>query len=581
MLNPVRDHLLISLRSNLHKRARTLCRESERRFLSSPAAVEPLQSLRSVSGNDQGTKYEDFYRCSTKRWIYNEKQQFALRYVKFDAPALQRIATEVIGAAHCISMEKLAEGSFNKIFLLRFDNEKELIARIPCPIAGPPHLTVASEVATIEFARTRLNLPVPKVFAWSSCADDTDVGAAYILMEKVPGVTLADRRADIGSDVIIPFARSVVSVEKKFSEIPFSQIGSLYFKEDVAIEPQERRLYAEGIPDDEASERFRIGPTVQREFWRGERAGTDNVDRGPWPDLQSYGLAIANCERRWLKRFARPRALDNPFRLSDEQESIEAHLAMLDRFASILPLLKLPPELLPLTLWHTDLHEGNVVVEPDGFPGITGIIDWQNTWIGPRFIQAKFAPLFAYEGTLFDPRKHKPPEWPSNFDELDEEEKAEWKEQFFSLARHKLYEISLRTRHQEHRSVLTYPHLKTMVLLFHSASRTWTDGLVSLRQALIKVAAHWETIAGPGVHCPLSFGEAELEDHEEIYARLGLYEGRLQTILEAFQISQDGAVEPERYEAVMQALEPLREFWDDERDGGPWPLQDGGWSSLF
>jgi hypothetical protein len=49
------------------------------------------------------------------------------------------------------SIVKLFEGLHNKTFLLRMDDGEEIIARLPNPNAGPPFLTVASEVATRQF----------------------------------------------------------------------------------------------------------------------------------------------------------------------------------------------------------------------------------------------------------------------------------------------------------------------------------------------------------------------------------------------------------------------------------------------
>lgn len=48
----------------------------------------------------------------------------------------------------CSHIEKIAEGGFNKVFLLRSESGREVIARIPTPIAGPPRYTTASEAAT-------------------------------------------------------------------------------------------------------------------------------------------------------------------------------------------------------------------------------------------------------------------------------------------------------------------------------------------------------------------------------------------------------------------------------------------------
>ena len=41
----------------------------------------------------------------------------------------------------------------NKVFLLQVNNGREAIARLPCPLAGPPFLGTASEVAITQFAR--------------------------------------------------------------------------------------------------------------------------------------------------------------------------------------------------------------------------------------------------------------------------------------------------------------------------------------------------------------------------------------------------------------------------------------------
>lgn len=71
--------------------------------------------------------------------------------MKFNVEELKRIAAESIGAKSCVSMIKLAEGGYNKVFKLVMDNGSVAIARIPYPNAGPTFKTIASEVATMEF----------------------------------------------------------------------------------------------------------------------------------------------------------------------------------------------------------------------------------------------------------------------------------------------------------------------------------------------------------------------------------------------------------------------------------------------
>ena len=62
-----------------------------------------------------------------------------------------------------------------------------VVARLPSPLAGPSYLVTASEVATLQFAREVLNLPVPRVITWSG-AKRGHANVDYIIMEEVPGV---------------------------------------------------------------------------------------------------------------------------------------------------------------------------------------------------------------------------------------------------------------------------------------------------------------------------------------------------------------------------------------------------------
>ncbi|PGH13105.1 hypothetical protein AJ80_06477 [Polytolypa hystricis UAMH7299] len=80
-------------------------------------------------------------------------------------------------------MTKIGEGNFNKVFRLQMNDGAVAIARMPHPNAGPSQYTTASEVATMEFARPVLDIPVPKVLAWSATSDNA-IGSEYIIMEE-------------------------------------------------------------------------------------------------------------------------------------------------------------------------------------------------------------------------------------------------------------------------------------------------------------------------------------------------------------------------------------------------------------
>lgn len=50
------------------------------------------------------------------------------------------------------------EGGFSKALLMRKENESEVVAKIPCQIAGPAGLTTASEVGVLEYCMSSFAL---------------------------------------------------------------------------------------------------------------------------------------------------------------------------------------------------------------------------------------------------------------------------------------------------------------------------------------------------------------------------------------------------------------------------------------
>ena len=58
---------------------------------------------------------------------FNEADRLNERYVKFRPTELQRIAGRALGQDYCPDITKLAEGGFNKVFILRAKNDREVI----------------------------------------------------------------------------------------------------------------------------------------------------------------------------------------------------------------------------------------------------------------------------------------------------------------------------------------------------------------------------------------------------------------------------------------------------------------------
>lgn len=204
----------------------------------------------------------------------------AERYVRFNAVELMLAAARAVKRDRCVKIVKVTEGGFNKIFLLTMDDGYEVIARIPMLIAGPPHYMTASEVATLDFLRNQLDIPVPRVFAWSSRVDgDNPVGAEYMIMEKMQGESLASRWLSLSAKEMVEIIQQIVEIETKLFSTVFPMYGSLYYKEDAEEKFRKHQPYNQG-DGDLMWDKFCVGPIATRPFWM-EGRGQMALDRGP------------------------------------------------------------------------------------------------------------------------------------------------------------------------------------------------------------------------------------------------------------------------------------------------------------
>lgn len=105
-----------------------------------------------------GSENYDFYRYTSGRWLWNEGSRLQERFKPFNIQGLKSLAAKACGAQSCVSIFKLAEGGFNRVFRLIMENGAVVVARIPTPIVGPISKVLASEVATMDFVSMDLNL---------------------------------------------------------------------------------------------------------------------------------------------------------------------------------------------------------------------------------------------------------------------------------------------------------------------------------------------------------------------------------------------------------------------------------------
>ncbi|KAE8153166.1 phosphotransferase enzyme family protein [Aspergillus avenaceus] len=456
-------------------------------------------------------------RFTSGRWLWNEQQQLACRYVKFDLSALLQLATSVIGSRSCTQVLKISEGQYNKVFQLTMDDGRELIAKLPNPNAGRPHFTTASEVATMDFLRNELDLPVPRVYAWSSRASENPLGAEYILMEKQTGVILTDVWDSLRGKQKVQLLDQIVDIERRLAAIQFSKYGSLYYTADHPDESDSSsHLYLDSNGNEVRSKTFSIGPTNHPSFFDFGRGELD-IDRGPWPTITEYVAAIARREIATAKAgFRYPLMPEGLFHGPRQyQPNFFKKLSALENY------LKVAPYILPenkathaSVLWHGDLHSQNIFVAPEDPGRITGIIDWQSTSACPLFMQVRRPAFLDYNGPMPESLGKVP--LPPNFDSMDPDEQRKAKKLHRAQTLHNLYLVRCLQTNEA-----VFQAIQGQNTLRHQASvvpgSVCMDYEPLLHSLLRDVEKEWTHIVqhSPGTPFPLHLSDEDIQQQEQ------------------------------------------------------------------
>ncbi|KAI0328118.1 hypothetical protein GY45DRAFT_1326778 [Cubamyces sp. BRFM 1775] len=532
---------------------------------------------------------ETLFSYTSTRWLCNDEAERKARHVSFDPDGLERVACASVGAQRCISWTKIGEGSFNRIFLLEFDNGTRAAIRIPFPIVGNVERAVASEVATMCYIRDRWpekpldGFPFPpKVFAWSSSYDNP-ARTPYIILEYAEGVTLRERWPFIEGEAAGAALRSIVTLETTLLDHPFSQHGSLYFADDVSEGLRTQPLHPENDPrlqdlDRQMSQKYKIGPTANREWWRGPYARID-ADRGPWPDMQTMIRSAADLQLRAIDQgvidFTSSRIKSNP-------SDIPLLRRVLDMCIRVAPsVVPSNPALTTPVLNHPDISLTNLIVPEEGYADIHAAIDWQGATVSPFCMQAAMPPAIEYTGGVIPvPVDGSMPPWPSNFDTMTKEEQDYIRIHHRYACRHRMYHLFAPAIVPWRSEAWSLPHFVPLANLVPYITRCVTDGPANLLGILIYLQQKWSTIApDESIPCPIDFTPEELVACAEKVQRQMAYERNVAQLYKEIGCLNDGSVKPDEYEAVKARMERCREEWDESAAmKGPFPFLEGSHS---
>ena len=124
----------------------------------------------------------------------------------------------------CRSVKKMTRGTNHEIFLLAFESGYKCIARLS---RVKEHLgKTASEIFTLQYVKEHTNIPVPEILHYD-LDPANDVGAPFVLMEKLPGRHLYKIWDGLCLDHKKAVLSQMASVLVQFASLEFDKIGCL------------------------------------------------------------------------------------------------------------------------------------------------------------------------------------------------------------------------------------------------------------------------------------------------------------------------------------------------------------------
>jgi len=164
---------------------------------------------------------------------FNEDLRLRQRHLTFDG---YELAKTISAVAHrtiteLVSVNRFAEGGFNRILQATFQDGQEVLARLAFKMETPIYHSLASEVATLHFLRLH-GIAVPKVLDYSPVGTNP-VGTEYMILEKVRGQPIGEQWFALEPNAIAKVLEQVVDIEQRVMQLRLPVSGSLYFRNDL------------------------------------------------------------------------------------------------------------------------------------------------------------------------------------------------------------------------------------------------------------------------------------------------------------------------------------------------------------
>jgi hypothetical protein len=261
----------------------------------------------------------------------------------------------------------LGEGSFNKAYTIDVTTTslvESYVFRAALPIE--PGDKVRNEVATLDYIKRHTSIPVPAVIAYDSSSENA-LGFEWILMEKIPGITLRDIWTSLSDTSKVAVTCEIAGYALQIREnCTFYEIGGLYH-------------------DVEGG--FILGPIVNQFVFLGARRQLlSRRNRGPYHHDSDLVRALIDIQIADVQ-LVNTIPSDDPNFDKDVFDDGPSILHAMQELGSLVPLMfpkDAKSEPYRTVLMHPDLSLNNIMIDSDTLK-ITGIIDWECTNASPQW----------------------------------------------------------------------------------------------------------------------------------------------------------------------------------------------------
>ncbi|GKZ32603.1 hypothetical protein AbraIFM66950_002121 [Aspergillus brasiliensis] len=216
---------------------------------------------------------------------------------------------------------------------------------------------------------------------------------------------------------------------------------------------------------------------------------------------------------------------------------------LLDFTINLMPMLDSHPALIQAgktTLWHTDLHMGNIYMAPKDSTRIVSLIDFQSLAVMPAFLQSRWPEFLKPPGTYT--QGFVQPVLPDGYDNMDDEIKLLARREWLQAKLAKAYEVSTYLENRPAHLARNVP--RVFHELFNCCGEVSEVGVIPLRACLIEIFQNWSDL-GFTETCPFSFTEEDIQTYERQFAEYQTWHDVQRLAQECLDTDAEGWMSPE------------------------------------